>query len=81
MELELALALPDPSPMLDLNSCSNHEMGIHETPKKRDCDFNKYSSSVVVDEEEVDSKSLSLLLWSGEPNDEDEAPRWTNLQE
>lgn len=83
MELELGLALPNPTPMmgkgLDLNSCSN-EMGFHE---KRDC--NKYShrdSSSVVDDdgEEVDSKSLSLLLWSGQPSDEDDARRWTNLR-
>ncbi|KAH6774146.1 hypothetical protein C2S52_002902 [Perilla frutescens var. hirtella] len=86
MELELGLALPNHSsstPMmlkgLDLNSCSNEEMEI-EQRKKGDC--NKYShrnSTCVEEEEEVDSKTLSLLLWSGrQPNEDDDARKWRN---
>ncbi|XP_057776478.1 auxin-responsive protein IAA29-like [Salvia miltiorrhiza] len=81
MELELGLALPDHHSRmlmkgLDLNSCSN-EMEI-EKGKKGDysCNIRRNLS----DEEEIDSKSLSLLLWSGQPNGgDDEGRKWRNL--
>ncbi|KAG8381746.1 hypothetical protein BUALT_Bualt05G0004600 [Buddleja alternifolia] len=71
MELELGLALPNHSPMamkgLDLNcSYSNNGMEIEKNKgyqKPADCFL-----------DEVESKDLSLLLWSGQPNKEEDGP-------
>lgn len=83
MELELGLALPDHRMMtkgLDLNSYSS-EMETEKRKKGR-CSGRNCTSAGNDDVdggEEVDSKCLSLLLWSGQPNGGDEGPKWRNL--
>ncbi|KAI3454210.1 hypothetical protein Pfo_010873 [Paulownia fortunei] len=74
MELELGLALPNQTPMmvkgLDLN-CGYNGLEMEKDKGYKD----NYQNPGFVDHEhgddEVESKGLSLLLWSGQPNEED----------
>ncbi|GFP83324.1 auxin-responsive protein iaa29 [Phtheirospermum japonicum] len=88
MELELGLALPNQNhPMvLDLNCGYNNN---NNNNNNNGLEIGKKNHGVFVDrdqhdvgddeEEEVESKGLSLLLWSGQPNEEDDGERWRRL--
>lgn len=80
MELELGLGLPNQGG-LDLNCCSNEMEIIRRRRRHGRCSSkdsppppphrdNCRSVTSVDDGEEVNSKNLSLLLWSGQPNDD-----------
>ncbi|KAL7150909.1 hypothetical protein ABFS83_05G145300 [Erythranthe nasuta] len=89
MELELGLALPNQSSsssghvmvkglQLDLNSSSSTTTYQNNLPRflyQDVCSDHDH-------QQEVESKDLSLLLWSGQPNEQDDDPpphKWTNL--
>ncbi|EYU32350.1 hypothetical protein ABFS82_05G141600 [Erythranthe guttata] len=88
MELELGLGLPNQSSsssghvmvkglQLDLNSSSSttYQNNLPRFLYRDVCSDHDH-------QEEVESKDLSLLLWSGQPNQEDDDPpphKWTNL--
>ncbi|KAL3633589.1 hypothetical protein CASFOL_022351 [Castilleja foliolosa] len=75
MELELGLALPTQTHhpmMLDLNfgyNIINNEIEIGKKNYRGIIDRDQHDVCV---DEEVESKGLSLLLWSGQPNEEDD---------
>ncbi|KAI3468016.1 hypothetical protein Pfo_024679 [Paulownia fortunei] len=82
MELELGLALPNHTPMmikgLDLN-CSNNGLEMENNLKAR-----KDQKWGFLDDQhgiEVENKALSLLLWSGQPDEEDDdrPQKWRKL--
>ncbi|KAL7112320.1 hypothetical protein ACP275_05G144800 [Erythranthe tilingii] len=91
MELELGLGLPNQSSsssghvimvkgLLDLNSSSSTTTYQNHLP-------NRFLYQDVCSDhdhhQQVESKDLSLLLWSGQPNEEDDDPsprKWTNLR-
>ncbi|KAL3844037.1 hypothetical protein ACJIZ3_001440 [Penstemon smallii] len=95
MELELGLSLPNHNPimmkgLLDLNCSSDNEMEL----KRNKFHKNNYKKQTFLGDHDDDdddehgnvevesNKSLSLFLWSGQPNDEeDDSPRekWRKL--
>ncbi|KAL3646039.1 hypothetical protein CASFOL_011219 [Castilleja foliolosa] len=70
MELELGLALHYN------NNNNNNNNGVEIGKKSYPGFVDRDQHDLGDDEEEVESKGLSLLLWSGQPNEEDDDDPW-----